>query len=113
MKKIAKKIAVFSMVGMMQVGFGASVIEASPLCNDGPQRIIQLDNRDHNDDRQREHDRRQREENKRHEREMRRRHHESDREWHDRQERERQRHEHEMHDIAAFLLGIVVGSQIK
>jgi len=111
MKRLVKKIAVLSMIGMMQVGSAATVIEASPLYNDGPQRIVQLNDRHHHDnERRREHDRRQREENQRHEREMRRRHHESEREWHRRQERENQRHEHEMHNIAAFLLGIIVGS---
>lgn len=113
MKNIVKKIAVFSMVGMMQVGFGASVIEASPLHNDGPQ-IVQLNGRDHHDnERQREHDRRQREENQRHEREMRRRHNESERAWHERQEREKQRHENTMHEIEAGLIGILIGTQIK
>jgi hypothetical protein len=33
MKNIVKKIAVYSMVGMLQVGFGVSIIEASPLHN--------------------------------------------------------------------------------
>jgi hypothetical protein len=49
MKNIVKKIAIFSLVGIMQVGLGAAVIEASPLHSDGPQRIIQLDDRDHVD----------------------------------------------------------------
>ena len=75
---------IYSMVGLMQLGLGATVIEASPLYNDGSQRIVQLDNR---------HDQRQREENDRHGREMRRHHHENDRVWHDRQGRENQRHE--------------------
>lgn len=114
MKNAIKKIAIFSMVGMMQIGFGASVIEASPLHNDGPQRIVQLDDRDHhNNDRQRDHDRREREENERHEREMQRRHHESEREWHDRQERENQRHENTRNEIAAGLIGILIGTQIN
>jgi hypothetical protein len=117
MKNIVKKVAIYSMVGIMQVGFGASVIEASPLHNDGPQRIVQLDDRDHDgereherNERQREHDRRHREENERHEREMRRHDHESDRDWHDRQERERQRHDDALREIAAFLIGIAIGS---
>jgi flagellar biosynthesis GTPase FlhF len=114
MKNIVKKIAVYSMVGMMQIGFGASVIEASPLHNEGSQQIVQMDNRDnHDNERQRERDRRQREENERHEREMRRHHHESEREWHERQEREKQRHDNTMHEIEAGLIGILIGSQIK
>jgi hypothetical protein len=113
MKSIVKKVAIYSMVGIMQLGFGASVIEASPLHNDGPQRIVQLDHRDHRNDRQREHDRRQREENQRHEREMRRHDHESDRDWHNRQERERQRHDNTMNEIGAGLIGILIGTQIN
>jgi membrane protein involved in colicin uptake len=117
MKNIVKKITIYSMVGMMQIGFGASVIEASPLYNDGSQRFVQLDNRNHDYERQREHnerkrehDRRQREENERHEREMRRHHHESEREWRERQERENQRHRNAINEIAAFLIGIAIGS---
>jgi hypothetical protein len=87
MRSIAKKIMIYSMVGLMQVGLGTAVVAASPLYNDGPQQIVQLD-------RQGDHDQRQREENQRHEREMRRHDHESDRDWNDRQWRENQRHEH-------------------
>ncbi len=118
MKNIVKKVAIYSMVGIMQVGFGASVIEASPLHNIGSQQIVQLDNRNHHDsererernERRREHDRRQREENQRHEREMRRHRHESEREWRERQERENRRHNDALRDIAAFLIGIAIGS---
>jgi uncharacterized membrane protein YdbT with pleckstrin-like domain len=114
MKNVVKKIAIFSMAGLMQIGFGVSVMEASPSHIDGSQQIVQLDGRDHHDnERQREHDRRQREENERHEREMKRRHNESEREWHERQERERQRHENTMHEIEAGLIGILIGSQIN
>ena len=104
MKTIVKKIVILSMAGMIQTGFGASVIEASPLHNDGLQRIVQLD------DRRSDHDRRQQEENERHEREMRRRDHESEREWHDRQEREKKRHDNALREIAALLIGIAIGS---
>jgi len=58
MRNIAKKIMIYSMVGMMQIGLGATVIEASPLFNDneGSQRIVQLDEGYYHDgDRQREH----------------------------------------------------------
>ncbi|HEY3423217.1 MAG TPA: hypothetical protein VGL27_00360 [Negativicutes bacterium] len=105
MSNLVKKITIFSLVGMMQIGISASVIEASPLHNEGSQRIVQLDDRDHDD--------RQRQENERHEREMRRHDHESDRDWHDRQEREKQRHDNTMNEIAAGLVGILIGSQIK
>lgn len=114
MKNLFKKITIFSMLGMMQLGFGASVIEASPLHSDDSRQIVQLDRRDHHDnDRQRNHDRQEREENKRHEREMRRHHRESERDWHDRQEREKQRHNNRNDEIRAGLIGILIGSQIK
>ena len=124
MKKLAKKILVYSLAGIMQVGLGvttATVIEASPIYNDGPQRIVQLDERDYHDHererdherRQREHDERQREENRRHEREMRRHDHESEREWHERQREENERHDNTMHEIEAGILGFIIGSAIQ
>lgn len=110
MKSLVKKVIIYSMVGIMQVGFGASIIEASPLHS--PQRIVQFDDGDHNRERdqQREHDERMNKENERHEREMRRRDHESEREWRERQERENQRHEDALREIAALLIGIAIGS---
>ena len=114
MKNLTKKIMIFSMVGMMQVGFGAAVLEASPLHNDDSHRFVQYD--DHHDqdgprDPQADHDDRIRKENERHENEMKRRHHESEREWHERQERERQNHEDNLREIGALLIGIAIGSQ--
>lgn len=110
MNNVLKKTVIFSMVGMMQVGFGASVIEASALHIDTP-RSVQLDDRHHRDnERRREHDERRRQENERHEREMRRRPHESEHEWHKRQERERDRHDQALREIAALLIGIAIGS---
>ena len=91
------------MLGMMQVGLGSTVVAASPLYNNGPQRIVQLDD-------EHDHDRRQHEENKRHEREMRRHEHESEREWHERQREENERHENTMHEIEAGILGFILGS---
>jgi hypothetical protein len=41
---------------------------------------------------------------------MRRRAHESEREWHERQERENRRHEDSLHEIAAFIFGVAIGS---
>jgi len=111
---IAKKIMIYSLAGIMQVGLGATVVAASPLYNDSPQRMVQLDNRGHHgNDRQREHDRRQHEENVRHEREMQRHDRESDRDWNERQYRENRRHNDASHDIEAFLLGVVIGSIIN
>jgi hypothetical protein len=80
MKNTAKKIVLYSMVGLMQVGLGTAVVAASPLYNDGSQQIVQLDAR---------HD----QENARHEQEMRRHAGENDRDWHARQDKENQRHE--------------------
>ncbi|SFL99838.1 hypothetical protein [Pelosinus propionicus] len=109
MKNMVKKIAIYSMIGVMQIGFSASVIEASPLHNG--QGFVQLNGRDHNnDEKQREHDRREREENERHNREMQRRDHESERDWHERQEREKKRHNNALREIAALLIGIAIGS---
>lgn len=128
MKNAVKKIAIYSMVGMMQIGFGASVIEASSLQreltpmqqnNDRHDRHGQNDRdkdrheRERHERERQERERREREENRRHEREMRRRHHESDREWHERQEREKQRHDNTMNEIAAGIIGIIIGTQIN
>lgn len=111
MNSVVKKTIVFSMIGIMQIGWGAAVTEASPLfTGNAQQRIIQVDRPHGDNDRQREHDERMRKENERHEREMKRRPHESDRDWHDRRERENKRHDQQLREIAAFLLGVVVGN---
>jgi arylamine N-acetyltransferase len=109
MKNVVKKMITYSMVGIMQVGIGASIASASPIAN---HEIVQF-SRGHSqqdNDRQREHDERLRKENERHEREMRRRAHEDEKEWHERQEREKERHDRELREIAALLIGIVIGS---
>jgi hypothetical protein len=110
-KSIIKKVVVYSMVGLLQIGSGASIVLASPIHNDS-QRFVQLNNGDHgrDHDRQRQHDERIRYENLRHEREMRRHDNESYRHWRDRQEWERRRHDDAMRDIAAILIGIAIGS---
>jgi hypothetical protein len=109
MKNLAKKIMIYSMAGMMQLGLGATVgataIEASAFDNGGSQ-IVQLD-------RQGDHDQRQREENRRHEREMHRHDGESDRDWNDRQWAENQRHDNTMNEIEAALAGFVLGSVVN
>ena len=131
MNSLVKKVIIYSMVGIMPIGFGASVIEASPRDKDQPNKQRYEDRghdrnrekeqreqrerrereqREQRERRERERDERTRKENERHEREMRRRHHESEREWHKRQERERERHNRELRDIAAILIGIVIGS---
>ncbi len=100
MNSMTKKIMIYSLAGIMQVGLGATLIEASPLHLEGSSQIVQLDNR---------HDR-ERQENDRHQREMRRHDHESDRDWHDRQARENQQHDNTMNEIAAGVVGFVLGS---
>jgi len=109
MRNITKKIMIYSMVGMMQVGLGATVgatvIEASAFDNGGSQ-IVQLDRRGDRDERERH-------ENYRHQREMRRHDHESHRDWNDRQWRENQRHDNTMNEIEAGLVGFVLGSVIN
>ncbi|QDR79591.1 hypothetical protein [Sporomusa termitida] len=116
MKMAMKKIIVYSMLGLLQVGMFSSVAAAAPgsLHNNGSQRIANLDRNDHdhkrNEDRRRNHDERKRQEKERHEREMKRRPHESNREWKERQEREKDRHDKALREIAALLIGIAIGS---
>ncbi|SFL40523.1 hypothetical protein [Pelosinus propionicus] len=100
MKSIVKKIVVFSMVGMMQIGLGASIIEASPLYNE-PVPMQQQNNWKVGNGERFEHERQEREraENQRHEREMKRRPHETKKQWHERQKRENERHERELREI--------------
>jgi len=112
LRNITKKIIVFSMIGIIQTGFGAAVLEASPMDFNNRQDVRLDDRHDGHDgdrDRQVEHDRRMREENERHEREMRRHDNESDADWQDRQNRENDRHNNALNDIAALVLGVVIG----
>lgn len=92
MKGIAKKVIIYSMVGLMQVGLFATVVEASPS-HEEMSRFEQQ--REHHQEWERERAHRIREENERHERAMKRRPFESRREW-----RERLRHENERHERA-------------
>ncbi|MBP2651803.1 MAG: hypothetical protein H6Q74_2628 [Firmicutes bacterium] len=110
MKNVAKKMMIYSLAGIMQIGFGTAVLEAAPY-DGGSQQIIQVKDGDQsNNDQRRKHDDKQREENERHEREMRRHPGESDQEWHDRQDRENKRHNDALRDIANILIGIAIGS---
>lgn len=86
MNSLVKKVAIYSMVAIMQIGLGASVIEASPAHH-------------HSD---REH--RIQVENARYERAMMRHEYESERAWHERQEREKAHHEEEMRAIGGLAL---------
>jgi len=90
MKNIVKKMATLSMVGMMLIGFGVSVLEAAPLHNSSIQQLDQSQ-----DQREAE-----RIENERHERAMEQRPNESERDWEERKNRENQRHEKKLWLIA-------------
>lgn len=100
MNKMLKKVTVFSMIGLMQVGLGVSVIEASPA-QSGPQRFEQRDDRQRQEQ---ERNHRIKAENERHEREMKRRPHESKKAWYERQKKEKERHQTAIRDIAALLI---------
>ena len=101
MNKVAKKVIIYSMVGIMQIGFGASVLEASPRHDDG-------DRWHRYEERQHDRDRKIREENERHEREMQRRHNEEEREWRERQDREKEHHEEIMRTLGGLALLAVI-----
>ncbi len=113
MKSMAKKMVVFTMVGIMQIGFGASVMEASPLHDYYPP-VQSYDGHDRDHMERERHERMERErhereriENERHEREMRRRDHESRREWRERQRIENERHDEAMRRIAHDFADII------
>ena len=106
MKNVAKKMMIYPLAGIMQIGSGLAIVEASPLHSTVPQQIVQLDN----NDRRQEHDRRQQAENQRHEREMRRRDNENDRDWNNRRDIENSRHNDALREIEAFLIGVGVGA---
>lgn len=95
MNALAKKMVIYSMVGLMQVGLFAAVAEASPREAEMSRYEDRHDRRDF--ERAREH--RLQEENRRHEHEMRRRPFESRRAWHERQQREIERHRHAVREI--------------
>ncbi|MDF2568848.1 MAG: hypothetical protein K0R55_452 [Sporomusa sp.] len=99
MKSVVKKVIIFSMVGLMQVGFLASAAEAAvPQRHGEPPRYEQRnDHHQREMEKQKEH--KIREENARHEKEMKRRPFESNRKWHDRQQKENERHERAIHEI--------------
>jgi len=104
MQNIGKKIIVFSLLGLMQAGLGASIIEASPRV-DNIQQVHQESNRkDQNRWERIEQQRRQQEriENERYEREMKRRPNESKKQWRERQKRETERHERALQQIRQY-----------
>ena len=113
MNNMIKKMMIYALVGMMQLGFAATVTEAASFRGESVRRI-NMDNRerrhDEHNERKRQHDERKREENERHEREMRRRQHENEHEWRERQARENERHDAALHDIALLLVGVAIGA---
>ncbi|AIF52521.1 hypothetical protein [Pelosinus sp. UFO1] len=97
MNSIVKKGIICSMIGIMQLGIGTAVIEASPRHHenkDYEERYEHHKDRDH----------RIQEERERHEREMKRRHHEEEWQWHERQQREKEHHEEVMRTIGGLAL---------
>jgi len=109
MKCMIKKLIIYLIISMIQVGLGTIVIEASPLSSNSLPRIVQLDDGHSNDDRQRDLVKRLREERARHEQEMQRRDNESDQDYRERQNRENERHENALHDLEILLNGISIG----
>ena len=109
MASMAKKVVICAMVGIMQIGVGASLVSAAP------HHSVHITNNyySHGNDRQREYDKRLQEENARHERAMQRRWDESESAWYARQQQENERHDESLHQIEAFLLGAIVGSIIN
>ncbi len=97
MSALVKKLIIYSMVGLMQMGLFVTAAEASPRETEMSR---YEDRHDHNRrqlEREKEH--RLREENRRHEHEMRRRPFESKRAWHERQKHENERHRRAIHEI--------------
>ncbi|EIW21717.1 hypothetical protein [Pelosinus fermentans] len=93
MKSFVKKGIIYSLIGIMQLGIGASVIEASPK-HENRHHKQHWDNRDHEIQ----------EERARHEREMERRDHEEEWQWKERQEREKEHHEEVMRTLGGIAL---------
>lgn len=101
MKNTMKKVIIYSMAAIMQIGFGASVIEASPQHNDQYQEQKRYEAREY-DHGQREHQ--MWKENDRHEREMKRRENEDEYKWHERQQHEIERHDQKARELREVAL---------
>ena len=101
MKIVARKIIIYSMLGLMQVGMLSSVAAASPRQGEPPRFEQRYEHRDDHQQRDLEKEKQQRlhEENKRHEQEMKRHPFESKKQWHERQKHENERHERAIHEI--------------
>ncbi len=97
MNDIVRKTIIYSLAGIMQIGLGIAVTEASPVpAGNWQQQTIRMDQPQNQ---QGDHDKRLREEKQRHENEMKRRPNEGEKEWHERQERENQRHEQALREM--------------
>jgi len=92
MRSITKKILIYSLISIMHVGLGTTVMEAASLYPESPQQI-RLDND------QNQQDERQRQENIRHQIASQRRPNENDQNWQDRQRHENQQHDNTMSEI--------------
>ena len=141
MRNLAKKIMIYSMVGMMQIGLCTAVVAASPRDDWHQQqnqqwnenqrheramhRYERENHQDWNDRQWRENERHaygrwineqqyQNElEMQRHEREMQRHENEDAQVWNDRQWVENQQHDNTMNEIAAGVIGYLLGTAIK
>ena len=102
MNNLVKKLVIFSLIGVMQLGLGVSVTEAS--AHHGKHHEQRYEHHDND----REH--RIQEERDRHEREMQRREHESEYEYRDRQDREREHHEEVMRTLGALALLVILNN---
>ena len=110
MKTLTKKIVIYSMIGLMQLGLGSSVLEASPKHNE-QQHSQRYQERAHHEQQHNGRDQRIHEEKDRHTREMQRHEFENDREWHERQDREREHHEEVMRAIGGLaILGLILSN---
>lgn len=112
MNSIVKKVVVFSLIGVMQVGIGMSITEASSRHNDKHHSKHNGKHHEQRYDRHRDHDHdreyRIKIERERHEREMRRHDHESDWQYNERMEREKEHHEEVMRTLGALAILAVV-----
>lgn len=97
MNTIVKKVIVYSMIGILNIGLFATAAEASPRSEHSYRYERHEGNRSDRECRLRE-------EHWRHEREMQRRHDEDARRWHERQEKERERHDKIVRTIGGIAL---------
>lgn len=97
-KRVAKKVIICSLVGLLQVGLFATAAEAAPPRPFEPPRYEHRHDHERRDF-EKEKKRRIQEENKRHEHNMKRLPFESKKKWHERQKKEIERHKRAIHEI--------------